>query len=62
MLPTRVIQRVQVLAQRRIVDPLLHATGTVNAPRALRLFTRFPALTGLPARLIGLGVRPERPA
>jgi 2-polyprenyl-6-methoxyphenol hydroxylase-like FAD-dependent oxidoreductase len=62
MLPTRVLQRVQVLAQRRIVDPLLHATGTVNAPRALRLLTRFPMLTGLPARLMGLGVRPERPA
>jgi 2-polyprenyl-6-methoxyphenol hydroxylase-like FAD-dependent oxidoreductase len=49
MLPTRVIQRIQVLAQRRIVDPLLH-----------RLLARFPALTGLPARLIGVGVRPER--
>jgi 2-polyprenyl-6-methoxyphenol hydroxylase-like FAD-dependent oxidoreductase len=60
MLPTRVVQRIQVLAQRRVVDPLLHATGAVRAPRALRQLTRFPALTGLPARLIGLGVRPER--
>ncbi len=60
MLPTRVMQRIQVLAQRRIVDPLLHATGEVRAPRALRLLARFPALTGLPARLIGVGVRPER--
>jgi 2-polyprenyl-6-methoxyphenol hydroxylase-like FAD-dependent oxidoreductase len=59
MFPTRVTQWVQLAGQRRVVDPLLHATGTVNAPRAVRLLSRFPFLTGLPARVIGLGVRPE---
>jgi 2-polyprenyl-6-methoxyphenol hydroxylase-like FAD-dependent oxidoreductase len=59
MLPTRVTQRAQVFAQRRVVDPLLHANGTINAPGLLRLFTRFPALRAIPARMIGVGLRPE---
>jgi 2-polyprenyl-6-methoxyphenol hydroxylase-like FAD-dependent oxidoreductase len=59
MLPTRLTQRVQVLAQRNVVDPLLHATGTVNAPQVLRLFARLPALRAIPARLVGVGPRPE---
>jgi 2-polyprenyl-6-methoxyphenol hydroxylase-like FAD-dependent oxidoreductase len=62
MLPTRVTQRVQLLAQRRLVDPLLRAKGPVNAPAPLRLFSRVPALRGVPARLLGVGVRPERVA
>lgn len=59
MLPTRITQAAQVAAQRRVLDPLLHATGPVNAPRPVRLLARFPALRSLPARFVGLGVRPE---
>jgi 2-polyprenyl-6-methoxyphenol hydroxylase-like FAD-dependent oxidoreductase len=57
--PTRVTQRVQVLAQRRVVDPLLHATGPINAPWLLRLVSQLPAVSGLAARAVGFGVRPE---
>ena len=60
LFPTRLTQRVQLLAQRRLLDPLLRATGPVHAPAPLRLMDRIPALRGVPARLIGLGVRPER--
>jgi 2-polyprenyl-6-methoxyphenol hydroxylase-like FAD-dependent oxidoreductase len=60
MFPTRVTQRFQILAQRRVVDPLLRATGTVAAPGPVRLVSRVPALRGIPARLLGIGVRPER--
>ena len=59
MLPTRLTQAVQVIAQRRVVDPLLHASGPINAPGVLRLFTRFPALRAIPARMVGVGARPE---
>lgn len=59
MLPTRVTQAVQVALQRRVLDPLLHVTGPVNAPTPVRLLARFPALRALPARFVGLGVRPE---
>jgi 2-polyprenyl-6-methoxyphenol hydroxylase-like FAD-dependent oxidoreductase len=58
--PTRVTQRLQVLVQNRIVTRVLGgSTRTVSPPFAVRLLQRFPPLRRLPARLIGLGVRPE---
>jgi 2-polyprenyl-6-methoxyphenol hydroxylase-like FAD-dependent oxidoreductase len=60
-LPTRVTQRLQVLAQKRIVQPVLRSTGdtTMAPPWAVRLFNRFPLLQRIPARIVGVGVRPE---
>ncbi|MEU5948697.1 FAD-dependent oxidoreductase [Micromonospora sp. NPDC047465] len=58
-LPTVLTQNLQRAAQRRVVDPLLHASGRIDAPAPIRLATRFPALQALPARLVGIGVRPE---
>jgi 2-polyprenyl-6-methoxyphenol hydroxylase-like FAD-dependent oxidoreductase len=57
--PTVVTQNIQRAAQRRVVDPLLHATGRIEAPAPIRLLKRFPGLQALPARLAGIGVRPE---
>jgi 2-polyprenyl-6-methoxyphenol hydroxylase-like FAD-dependent oxidoreductase len=61
MMATRIVQGMQVLMQNRIVSPLLgrEAKAKVAAPLPLRLFERFPVLRRIPARLIGLGVRPE---
>jgi 2-polyprenyl-6-methoxyphenol hydroxylase-like FAD-dependent oxidoreductase len=58
--PTRVIQGVQVVIQKRIISRVLGGTGKVAPPRLLRLFISFPILRRLPARLMGLGVRRER--
>jgi 2-polyprenyl-6-methoxyphenol hydroxylase-like FAD-dependent oxidoreductase len=58
--PTAVTQAGQRLAQRRIVDPLLHTTGPVTIPGPMRLLGRTPPLQRLAARAVGLGVRPER--
>jgi 2-polyprenyl-6-methoxyphenol hydroxylase-like FAD-dependent oxidoreductase len=58
--PTRVIQGVQVVLQKRIISRVLGGTGKVAPPRLLRLFISFPILRRLPARLMGLGVRRER--
>ena len=59
--PTRVTQRLQVLAQNRIVQPVLRNAGpaTEAPPWAVRLFNRFPLLQRIPARIVGVGVRPE---
>jgi 2-polyprenyl-6-methoxyphenol hydroxylase-like FAD-dependent oxidoreductase len=57
--PTAMTQAGQRLAQRRIVDPLLHMTGPVNIPGPMRLVGRTPRLQRLAARAVGLGVRPE---
>jgi 2-polyprenyl-6-methoxyphenol hydroxylase-like FAD-dependent oxidoreductase len=60
--PTRVTQRLQMLAQDRLVQPVLDRTAPITPPLALRLLRRFPILQRIPARLVGLGVRPEHVA
>jgi 2-polyprenyl-6-methoxyphenol hydroxylase-like FAD-dependent oxidoreductase len=60
--PTRATQRIQVVAQNRIISPLL-ARGDEDAPLGppflFKLFRWLPVLRRIPARLLGLGVRPE---
>ena len=58
-LPARITQRLQLLMQERVIAAVLGGGGTLTPPLALRLLARFPPLRRLPARLIGLGVRPE---
>jgi len=61
MLPTRVIQEFQKLAQDRIIGRLLQQGEPIRkAPLAIRLLDRFPILRRIPGRFIGLGVRRER--
>ena len=57
--PTRVTQRMQVLAQKRVVQPVLRSTQPLAPPWILRLFNRVPLLQRIPARIVGVGVRPE---
>jgi 2-polyprenyl-6-methoxyphenol hydroxylase-like FAD-dependent oxidoreductase len=58
-LAMRVIQKMQVVIQERIIDRVLASDKPIKAPWPLRLFNRFPVLRWLPARVVGLGVRPE---
>jgi 2-polyprenyl-6-methoxyphenol hydroxylase-like FAD-dependent oxidoreductase len=57
--PTRVTQRVQVFLQDKVISRMLRADKGLPAPLPLRLLARFPALQRLPARAVGMGVRPE---
>ena len=57
--PTRVTQALQLAIQNRVVRSVLSAQKPFDAPLALRLLNAVPLLRRLPARLIGLGVRPE---
>jgi len=56
--PMRVIQAFQIMVQNRALAPMLSGQ-VVKAPLPVRLLERFPALRGIPARLIGVGIRPE---
>ena len=60
--PTRMTQRLQLAMQNAIIGPALASTGTLKAPLALRIIANTPFLNRLPARLMGLGVRPEHVA
>ncbi len=57
--PARLTQRVQVLIQNRVISSVLGRDDKVSPPLPFRLIKMFPFLQRLPARLIGLGVRPE---
>jgi len=57
--PMKVTQRLQVLAQNNVVKPVLASTAPLRPPWPLRLINRWPWLQQFPARLVGIGVRPE---
>lgn len=57
--PTRATQKLQVLAQNGLVRPMLNRTEPLNVPWLLKLAQRWPFLRRIPARVIGLGFRPE---
>ena len=57
--PTRVTQGLQVAVQRRIIARVLVETGPLKPPLAVRLLAKIPYLRRIPARIVGLGIRPE---
>ncbi|WP_253819922.1 FAD-dependent oxidoreductase [Variovorax paradoxus] len=60
--PVRVTQAAQRMVQDRVLVPVLGGKMTAVAghvPWPLRLLSRWPVLRRLPARAVGLGVRPE---
>jgi len=59
--PARVTQRAQIAVQNEVLAPVLAGTAApASVPLPVRLLQRLPLLRRLPARLIGIGVRPER--
>jgi 2-polyprenyl-6-methoxyphenol hydroxylase-like FAD-dependent oxidoreductase len=60
--PTRATQRLQLIMQNNLIAPTLTATGNVKPPLLLRLLTNVPFVSRIPARLLGLGFRPEHVA
>jgi 2-polyprenyl-6-methoxyphenol hydroxylase-like FAD-dependent oxidoreductase len=58
--PTRMTQKLQIAAHNNVVHPLLrNELDFSRIPLPLRLFRAFPVLRRIPARIIGLGFRPE---
>jgi 2-polyprenyl-6-methoxyphenol hydroxylase-like FAD-dependent oxidoreductase len=57
--PTEMTQALQLLVQKRIISNVLALQRRPNVPFAVKLLNWFPMLRRLPARLIGMGFRPE---
>jgi 2-polyprenyl-6-methoxyphenol hydroxylase-like FAD-dependent oxidoreductase len=57
--PTRATQKLQLFVQNRVIGQVLQGTGKLSPPLAVRLLAQWPLLRRIPARLIGLGFRPE---
>jgi 2-polyprenyl-6-methoxyphenol hydroxylase-like FAD-dependent oxidoreductase len=58
-LPTRLTQRVQIFLHEHFLAPIFDAKEPIQPPLPLRLLEKFPVLRRIPARMIGLGFRPE---
>jgi 2-polyprenyl-6-methoxyphenol hydroxylase-like FAD-dependent oxidoreductase len=58
-LPTRVTQRVQVFVQKYVLFRTISGSGPAKLPWIVKLLNRFPVLRRIPARFVGLGIRPE---
>ncbi len=57
--PTVMTQRLQVFMQDRVISRVLAGASTRRLPWPLRLLERWPRLRRLPARVVGMGFRPE---
>jgi|SRR5437899_258441 len=56
--PTRMTQRLQVFIHNHVLSRALAQTPS-ELPLALRLVQRFPVVRRIPARIVGVGFRPE---
>ena len=57
--PTRATQSLQIAVQNRIIRRVLGNAGRPSLPWQLKLLRRIPILRRIPARVIGVGLRPE---
>ena len=58
--PTRLTQRVQKFIHEHVLERIFAATGPIAPPWPFRLLNDFPFLRRIPARMVGVGFRPER--
>ncbi|MFZ1883671.1 MAG: FAD-dependent oxidoreductase [Rhodoplanes sp.] len=58
-LPVAITQRMQIAIQNRVIGQVLATHGEVKPPAILSLFNKLPILRRIPARIIGMGIRPE---
>jgi 2-polyprenyl-6-methoxyphenol hydroxylase-like FAD-dependent oxidoreductase len=57
--PTRATQWLQVLIQNNVISRILSSSRNVTVPGPLKLMQQWPWLRRIPARVIGIGFRPE---
>ncbi len=61
LFPTRMTQAAQVAIQKNVLAPVLglQRDRRIELPFPVKMLQRFPVLRRIPARLVGIGVRPE---
>jgi 2-polyprenyl-6-methoxyphenol hydroxylase-like FAD-dependent oxidoreductase len=57
--PTWATQQIQITIQNRAIGRVLGRPRSLTLPWQLKLLRRWPILRRIPARLVGIGVRPE---
>jgi 2-polyprenyl-6-methoxyphenol hydroxylase-like FAD-dependent oxidoreductase len=59
MFPTRATQRMQLMVQNNVIRRVLGSAKPLTVPWILRVMQWWPWLLRIPARMIGMGFRPE---
>ena len=57
--PTRATQKLQLLVQQRVIQNVLAGQHPLSLPWLIKLMKHWPSLRRIPARVIGMGFRPE---
>jgi 2-polyprenyl-6-methoxyphenol hydroxylase-like FAD-dependent oxidoreductase len=57
--PARLTQGVQIFLHKHLLEPIFESPETIAPPVLMRIFEKLPRLRALPARMIGVGFRPE---
>lgn len=57
--PTKVTQQIQLMVQNLVIRRVLATSQRPQAPRLAKLLNWIPMLQHIPARVVGMGVRPE---
>ncbi len=58
-LPTKATQRLQIAVQNRVIRKVLGSAQPLKLPWAMKLLDRWAFLRRIPARVLGVGFRPE---
>ena len=57
--PTQATQRMQLFIQNNLIRRVLGSKKKLTLPRPLKMLRRWPILRRIPARIVGVGFRPE---
>ena len=57
--PTRATQRMQIIIQNNVISHVLRSSQPLTVPWIVKLLDTWPALRRIPARIVGVGFRPE---
>jgi 2-polyprenyl-6-methoxyphenol hydroxylase-like FAD-dependent oxidoreductase len=59
MFPTRATQRLQIMIQNKVIRPVLNSSEPLTLGFPFTLLARYPWFRRIPARVLGVGFRPE---
>jgi 2-polyprenyl-6-methoxyphenol hydroxylase-like FAD-dependent oxidoreductase len=57
--PARLTQRVQIFLHEHLLERIFDSDEMISPPMLMNLLEKFPALRRIPARMVGMGFRPE---
>jgi 2-polyprenyl-6-methoxyphenol hydroxylase-like FAD-dependent oxidoreductase len=57
--PARLTQKVQIFLHNHLLEPIFDSKEMIPTPVPMQLLEKFPRLRTIPARMVGIGFRPE---